>query len=775
VRLARRYRALVVTAIVNLAVAIAVGTAAFSVLNGTALRLYLGLDADVIEIWRHHARGASASWPAVELLDVRQRARLLALEGAFSTTASVRTSAGATATSVEIQFVTGGYLQTFGAGAAVGRVLGQVDDVPGHPPGAVLDHLFWRRHFSADPAVVGRAIWIADTPVRVLGVARRDFVDPSYEVPAAQVWLPLSAASAMPALAAGGSMRLRALGRLAPGATMPAAEAEVSALLAGLGGSAGVPPPTGAEVTPRINALEASHVRLIVAGVVAVIGLVLALASANVSNLLLAGVEARRQEIALRLSLGAGPVRIWRQLATEGLLLGAVSGASGHLLARWLSPILASFLGMDGADVEPDARVVMFTAIATAAVVLAAVLLSARQALRRNVLAALKGAGGSATSAHRQGRARSALIAAQAAVAIVLVVVAALFVRTLVHLAWLDPGFDLDRLITVAVRHTGDDREARAQEYWRLAIQRVRALPGVEGAALASFPPFATSVGVPSATHENNTDAGYFGVAGLRIVRGRTYTPTEVATGAPVAVISEQLADRHWRDDGPVGSRLDRIPGISAREGSRTIVGVVADAQAVRLHDQTTPFVYLPIASFARAMLVIRARDPGAVAVPVREALSAVSASVQPSLTILADRYAREFVRPRRLTTLAGVTAVLALGLAAVGLAGATAFGVRRRTREIAIRLALGARRADVGRQFVREGMRPVLAGLTVGLGAALAAGQVLAGLLHGLSARDPLALAAAVTVLLTAALISILIPLRRALRLDPAAVLRNS
>jgi putative ABC transport system permease protein len=356
-------------------------------------------------------------------------------------------------------------------------------------------------------------------------------------------------------------------------------------------------------------------------------------------------------------------------------------------------------------------------------------------------------------------------------VSIVLVVTAALFVRALVHLAWMDPGFDVDRLIVVAANRPAA-QEAGAEEYWRRAIDRVSGIPGVEGVALATFPPFGTRVGDPDDTFHNATDADYFAATGLRLIRGRTYTPDEVTTRAPVAVISRQIAQRHWGEGDPLGASLDRVIG---KVSPVRIIGVVDDAQAVRLHARSTPFIYVPMTSSARAQLVVRARDPRASANIIQDALAAMDSDVQPRISILGDRFARELEAPRRYAVLAAGVAVLALALAVVGLAGATAFSVRCRAKEIGIRVALGARRGDVTRLFVHDAMRPVVVGLGVGLIGALLMGQVIASLLRGMSERDPIALVAAVVVLLLAALSAVRLPLRRAVRLDPAVVLRDS
>jgi predicted permease len=769
-RLAKRRRALVLTAVLNLAVAIGVSTAAFTVVNGLWIRYYLSADASVVDAWRRHQRGASANWPLAELLEVRRHAKLMNLEGEYATIAPFSTSAGAAPESTQIEFVTDSYLQTFRADAAVGRLLGPADDRPGAPPVVVLDHLFWRRQLGGDPAIVGRTVWIAGVAASVVGVAGRDFMDPSGDAP--QMWLPLSTVDLLPGvIPATRAPQLGAVGRLGPSVTMNQAQAELASLLTGVGFSPGAPPATGVEVTSRVTAGEVAGVRLVLVGVFSVIALVLVLAAANVSNLLLASAETRRQEMALRLSLGASRARVWRQLTTECALLCAVSGVAGFLLAAWLAPMLVVFMGMEGADTDPDARVFAFVALATTLSAVSAGFAPARQARRGDVLSGLKGSTAPTSQVGGRGRARSTLLAVQAAVSIVLVVTAALFVRALVHLAWMDPGFDVDRLIVVAANRPAA-QEAGAEEYWRRAIDRVSGIPGVEGVALATFPPFGTRVGDPDDTFHNATDADYFAATGLRLIRGRTYTPDEVTTRAPVAVISRQIAQRHWGEGDPLGASLDRVIG---KVSPVRIIGVVDDAQAVRLHARSTPFIYVPMTSSARAQLVVRARDPRASANIIQDALAAMDSDVQPRISILGDRFARELEAPRRYAVLAAGVAVLALALAVVGLAGATAFSVRCRAKEIGIRVALGARRGDVTRLFVHDAMRPVVVGLGVGLIGALLMGQVIASLLRGMSERDPIALVAAVVVLLLAALSAVRLPLRRAVRLDPAVVLRDS
>jgi predicted permease len=772
-RLVRRYPALIAAAILSLGLAIGVATAVFSVLNGTWLKWYRSADSSQVRVWRQHRTGASATWAPSELFELRRRATSVTLEGRIASDLSFAASAGGgDRERVRVHFVTGTYLATFGARAATGRLVEAADDRPGAVPVAVLDHLFWRRQLGADRSVVGRTVWIGGSPFAVIGIADRDFAEPWDANPA--VWVPLPAFDRVSERveSSGAAPRVLALGRLTAAATQAQAEGELTALVRGLAPAGDDRPATGVELGPTSTPEEIASARLITVGVLSVMALVLLLACANLSNLLLAGAASRQREIGVRLALGAGHGRIVRQLITESVLLGAAAVSLGFVFAGWFSPVLAVYMGLPGADVDPDARVYAFLAVALVLSGLAAGLAPARYGARGDLTRCLKGArAGARTST---GWFRSALVGFQAAASIMLVVLAALFVRSLLHITWLDPGFDVDRLLVVSadlprVRATPDD-DQRAARHWDAALARVRAMPGVERAALAELPPFGFAVGDPEQTFTSRTDSGYFSTVGLRVLRGRLYTETEVRAGEPVAVLSEGLARRFWGEEDPLGASLGRVLERAAR---LQIIGIVNDARTTAV-EHVTPIVYVPGVT-PRTQLVIRTNEPQALAGVVREALAALSPDIQTSVMVVADRFDREFQQPRRLATLATGVAAFALGLATVGLVGVTAFVVRQRTREIGIRMAMGARPADVIRGVIRDGLRPVAIGLIAGLVVALLTAQVVAGLLYGVSARDPVAISVAVVILLAAATAALVLPARRAALVDPAEVLRES
>jgi predicted permease len=771
-RLSRRFPALVLAAGLSLSLTIGVGTGAFSVANGTLLRFQRAQDPSIVKIWRRHEHGASMTWPLSELAQLREQARQVTIEGVLPSTESIGSSVTSAAQdTATVAFVTGGYLSMLNAGLNIGRLLNLADDRPGAMPVVVLDHLYWGRHYGADHTVLGRIVSIRGTDFMVVGVASRDFIDPSGRRPS--MWVPFACVDRMATTGTElGTPKAWAIGRLSRGTTVRQANTELTSLLAGIAPAAMPPQATGIEVVPATSDDETTIIRGALIGVLTLIALVLVLACANVSNLQLCGAAERRQEMAIRLACGASRRRLVRQLVTESVLLSTAAGAIGLLLANVLSPVLAAGIGMQDADVAPDLRVYAFVVIASAISAIGTGLAPAYYSARSNVSTDLNGSGSRDGAHARPSRAKAIFIGIQASASTVLVALAALQVRALVHMAWTDPGFDVSRVLSVATEFSRTpEGNARAGAFWPRAIERVRSIPGVERAALATFIPFTIRLGDPAAVAEDGTDADYFATMGVRLVRGRSYTAAEVAAHERVAVISEALAHRFWGVEDALGTSASRI---DAKYVGVQVIGVAADT-LVESVARRTLMVYVPFVSDGYAQMAVRTRDPGAMAGAVREAVGNVAPDMRPTVTVIADAYQREFEQPRRYAALAGSVALFALVLSVVGLFGVTSFAVRTRRREIGIRLALGARAGDVMGLLVLEGMRPVIVGLMVGLAGALIVGRVAAGLLYGLSERDPLALAVTVIVLLMAAGGAVVMPTRRAARLDPTLVLRNS
>jgi len=470
-----------------------------------------------------------------------------------------------------------------------------------------------------------------------------------------------------------------------------------------------------------------------------------------------------------------------------------VAGTLGVLLAYGFAPIFASLLKVPMVDVSPDWRVYVFAfLVATGAGVLAG-FAPARFIRKGDLVSTLKTDRLSTPAAVQPPRrARTILLGLQAAVSVVLLALAALLTRGMIRATTLDLGFDADRLINVRVNLPRDTDAARAAAYWNTVLDRVGRLPAVSGTALALAAPFegvTAQFRAPSGRviQRNETSARFFATAGIPLIRGRIYTDEEARARAPVAVISTRVAREFWGDADPVGATLERVwgpddpagpdkPGFLRKPLGTRVIGVVAEAAtSIRRHD--APRIYLPIApaNLSSARLVVAAAgDPATLIDPLGDALRAVDPQAAPSPMLVRDRVAEEREPSTSLATFALIVSGTALSLACIGLFGLTAFAVAERRHEISIRLALGASVRQVVALMMRDSLRPVLAGLAVGIVAALFAGQIVSSVLVGTGARDPLAISGAVLLLLVAALAATLIPARRVARVDPLQDLKT-
>jgi putative ABC transport system permease protein len=372
------------------------------------------------------------------------------------------------------------------------------------------------------------------------------------------------------------------------------------------------------------------------------------------------------------------------------------------------------------------------------------------------------------------------LLGVQAAASILLLVLATLFVRATIRAAQVDVGLDAEHLVSASVGLGRTANAARVRAYWTSALEKVAALPDVQSVALAEFPPFSGGSklmvedrgGQRAVTYLNRTSANYFETTGLRLVRGRAYTPEEVAGAARVAVVSEAFVRRHLEGRDPLGASLQ--PFV---EEDAVVIGVVSDAIVARIYEGTQAAVYTPLSPGAMdfARLVVRTRgSPAQASRPLRDALRAVDADTVVRTRIVADGIEEELSVPRMVALISGTMAALAVVLAAIGLYGVTGALVGQRTREIGLRLALGAERRDVERLLVRDSLKPVLAGLTFGIVLALLGGRAISGALFGVPPHDPIAFGGAIVILLASAIAAVVVPTRRAARVDPAFVLRQ-
>lgn len=794
VRLFRRHPAPIAIALGGLALAIAVVTSVFSIVNATMLRPY-GMDdpASVVSVARpgHHVW---AGWPYAQFLRMRDATALIGVEAALEERAHVSAvRPNDVVPSRPILFVSGGYLSLLGGRPALGRSLGPSDDVPGAPPAIVVSHHFWTTELNADPSVVGRTVWVNDVPVILVGVLEAAFTGP-VRTPQS-IWAALSASNDIrngTRVSATTGPNVGVIGRLAPGVSRQAAEHNLTALVsqpteAGAT-TAGHSASQGARLYDAASPIDGpadveAYVGLV--SVAAIVGLILALACVNAANLLMASAVTRVREVGVRLAMGATTRRLIAQMLTESLLLGAIAGGLGFVLAFWLVPIFGAMVEVPPQiDLAPDGRALIVTTIVAFVSGLGAGLSPARYGARGNVLETLQAQSGSRGRGGMPSRFRASFVGFQAAVSMLLLVTAGLLARTAILTARVDIGFDADRLVGVSFDAPWSEFDEGA--YVEAAIDAVRAIPSVERASVAQDQPFGPSVEYDRFTHNgrsfmlnvSRSDAELFSTTGVRILRGRAFTPDEVAREAPVALVSESVAKTFFSGRDPIGQSLAEVPADGdRRQDPAAIVGVVADAMLHRRDGQDFGAIYRPI-SRQRSnppSLVVRAATPAATARAIETALRGIDPRVRPATRIVRERLDAYVESRWQLAWLLGPPAVLALLLAGLGVYGVTSFVVSQRTEEVSVRMALGASSTDVLHMLLKDGLRPVVVGLGVGLGLALVVGRLARWELAGIGPYDPVSIGAALAALLLCALIAVVVPARRAARTDPARLLRQS
>jgi predicted permease len=779
-----------------LALAIGANTAVFALVNAVFLRPIPGVAEPSRVVNVHHTTpaNASASFSHPDYRDLREAVATAADLAAFNGR-GMTLGAGGQTDLVGGQLLSGNYFRVVGTRAHLGRLLEEADDgAPGAAPVVVISHGLWQRRFGSDAEVVGRAVRVNGHPFTVVGVTEPGFQGHFTGFPF-DVFVPLAmAAQAAPneTLAARDSLWLEAVARLAPGVSPAAAQAALSASMDAL---ARAHPDLGAGRGVHASPLTGlddellNPVRGFLALLQALAAAVLVAACLNVAGLLLARAAAGTRETAVRVAIGARRGDLLRAQVAEVLPLLALGAAGGLLLARWASHRMMEFqprfslplrldLGLDG-------RVVAFAFLAAALAGAAACASPVLAAARLDVITALKEGGGLGISI-RAGL-RRAFVVGQVALSMALLVVAGLFLRSLDRAKALDPGFAVDEVHTLRADQSVLGRSpAQRRVFYDHLLERARALPGVEGAALARRTPmslgslgaFVKVEGVDSPAREgflvdlNEVSPGFFETLRIPLRRGRDFDERD-GEGAPrVAIVNEAFVRRFWPAAVAEARRL-QLGGEWAE-----VVGVVADHATRRLGEAPAPQVYLPArqrAGAAMALFVRAGGDHGGLASRLREVVRAL----EPDLPLLANvplREAASFaLAPQRLlATAASVLAGLSLVLSAAGLYAVVAFFVGQRTREIGLRMALGARADQAAALVLREGLKLAAVGAGAGLAVAAAAAPALRRFLAGLGAADPAAFVAGPLVVLAVAAAACLGPARRAARLDPLVALRS-
>jgi predicted permease len=798
-RLLRRKRGFAAVAVVTLALGIAANTAIFSVIYPTYLEPLPYRDADrLVMVWSRLEGERNMVAPS-DFLDWKGQATVFEDLNAWAAR-DVNLAADDRPEQVMAGPATPGFLSMLGYGhpLALGRDFLEEEGTLGRDQVVILSHRLWQQRFGGDPAIIGRQVRVdgkAHTVVGVLGAGPADHPAQS------RLWLPLAFTARQLDRGSQGHWLL-VMGRLKAGVTLEQANADMARVTRNV--AATYPAANAgwsASVEPFRNNFVGEDTKRALWLLVGAVAFVLLIACANVANLLLARGHARQREVAVRSSLGASRAAILRQFITESLVLALFGGALGVALAYALVHVIVALMPANTLPTEVDVRlsvpVLLFT---LAACTLSGVLFGsapAWQAARANVNEALKETGRS-LGGSRHGL-RRALVVFEFALALTLLTGGGLAIHSFSKLATLDLGLRTERVLTFSLpvprgRLIGPDRTS---VFYRGLLDRVRALPGVVTASVSLGVPFRGGQnGMPfsiagrpvtdrsrlPAARFNLVTPEYFGTLGIRITRGRAFTDQDRAGGLPVAIVNETFVKRYLRDVDPLTQQVV-IPEILPTEQlgagiERQIVGVSGDVRNNGLQNDSLPEIDVPFwqVPWPRASMTVRtAGDPTG----VQQGIAAVIRSLDPDLPMAdvktMDQVVTESMAADRFrTVLFGSFAAVALLLAAVGIYGVMSFVVAQRTREIGLRMALGAARSRVLGQVLREGMTTALVGTGLGSAGAYFVGQAMKGMLYGVGAVDPTAFVVVALTLLGAALVACLVPARRAASLDPMVALRQ-
>jgi predicted permease len=792
-------RGVTVVAVFTLALGVGANTAIFSVVNGVLLRPLPYPHAEtIVEVWSTSPGLAKGNHAAGDFMDVRRGQRSLAALAGYREDAVTIATPGNDPVRITGAIVTGGYFDVFGMPALHGRSFSGSADSATNEPLVVLGEDVWRQYFGASPQAVGRHARLNGVPHTVIGI-----MPDAFDYPAgAKVWVLSPRPVPLPPLDVKGELLearnvryFNVVARLAPGGTLAQASADLGTIAADI--ARRFPEPSGS----RGILVEPLHERIVgdVRGALFVllgaVGLVLLIACANVSSLLLARASSRQREFAIRAALGAGRVRLVRQLITESLILGLAGGIAGLLVGGWAVAALVSMLP-DGTPRTEQIGLDLNVAAMAIAIALASAflfgLIPALHASRTHESTVLRSGDRGSAGDRQRTRTRAALVVAEVALTLVLLVSAGLLANSFLRLQRVDPGFRSDDVTLVALplpQSKYTDGGQQAAFYQRL-VEGVRQRPEIASAAILFPSPLEgrsanggySVEGEPAPAPRADrprasigaVSPDYFRTMGIPIVRGRDFTERDREPAPAVVIVNSMLARRHWPGADPIGKRVRFGEG---RDDWMEIVGVVGDSRNVGLDAAPTPLVYIPYHNFPLPFMSIVARSsagPGVVASIVRDRVKQLDPELPVDRAIpMRDIVGDSVAEPRFRTMLLGAFALMATLLAAVGVYGLISYSVTQRTREIGIRVALGAGPPQVLRPVVREGLTLGLAGVIIGLAGALAATRVLSAFLFGVEATDPVTFVGVAVLLLLMAFIASYIPSRRALRIDPIAALR--
>ena len=790
----RKHRGFTVVAVITLALGIGANTAIFTVINTVLLRPlpYDRPDQLVVLMELISERPVGVSYP--NFVDWRNQSTSLENVAAVRNRESFNLTGAGENERLLGRLVSANFLSTLGVKPFRGRDFLAEEDQPGANPVAIISHALWQRRFGADENILGKQLTLNGQQFTVIGITPPNFQYGSE----AEISVPIGLSAERFRLR-GKDPGVTAFARLKPGTSIEAANAELNTIAARLEQQY---PDTNTGRRLRVEALRESvvgQVRPILLTLLGAVGFVLLISCANVANLLLTRSAGRRKEMAIRTALGAGRARILRQLFTESAVLALAGGVVGLLLAIWGTSLISSYIpeGIPRmGELGIDGRVLLFTLGASLLTGVFFGLAPALQSYDTNLTETLKE--GERNSSRGHNRAGKLLVISEVALTLVLLVGAGLLVKSFWRLSQVDPGFNAENVLAMQVSISARPEEGPKVDGFLDEVQsRVQTLPGVQSVSVsnglpfegANFPPFVIDGQPAPAPGQEPTgllyivSADYFKTMGIRLVRGRLFSSQDTRESPQVVLIDEVFARQYFPNQDPIGQRFKlNIPDAEPHQ----IVGVVRHVEHVGLEGQTANtaefyfnFDQLPIATLPRYvrrvnLLVRTTVEPLSLAGPVRDQITALDKNQAVFNVRTMEQALSRSVAARRFSMiLLGVFAMLALTLAAVGIYGVISYSVAQRTREVGIRMALGANTSDVIKLVVRDGLKLVLIGVGVGLAGALLLTRMMTTLLFGVTPTDAVTYITVALGLIAVALIACCIPARRATKVDPLVALR--
>jgi predicted permease len=786
-------------AIITLALGIGANSAIFSVVNSIVLRpLPYGDSSRLMVLWGNlHNNGLNETeLSAPEFVDVQQQSQSFETLAAY-TTQGFNLSGFDQPERLRGAVVSASLFATLKAQPAIGRTFLNEEDQFEHDQVVVLSHSLWQRRFGGDASIVNRTITLDGQPVTIVGVMPAGFQFPEKDT---ELWRPIAFSPDLLTENNRGSHFLNVVARLRENATPAQAQADLNRLTARMSTDHKTTYPRGFSLAIRSlqEDLVGANLRKALFILLAAVGVVLAVACANVAHLLLANAAGRHREIAVRAALGASRGRMIRQFLTESLLLSAIGGLAGLTIAVWGVRVLVALIPKDtprASEIGLDYRVVLFTLGVSVVTGVLFGLFPALQASKTDLNATLKEAGRGGVEGPKRLRLRNALVISEFALALVLLIGAGLLVKSFQRLQVVNPGFQPTKLLTMrlALPELKYDKFEKGQAFFQELFDRVESRPEVKSVGAINLLPFGGSGGDRSFTIEDRpvpegqprpdeqvrfVSAGYFNAMEIPLLKGRDLTKRDVPTSPHVMIVNQAMANKFWPNQEALGKRI-----FFSRNNPKLyeIVGIVGNVKHRGLDLEDKPEIYIPFlqplfdGSLPAMYVVVRTTgEPQSVTALLRNEVASIDPDQPVSNVLTMEQRISDSVAPRRFNMfLLSLFAGLAVLLASVGIYGIMAFSVTQRTHEIGVRMALGARNTDVFRMMLRNGFKLALVGVVVGLAIAFVATRLMSSLLFEVSATDPIIFLLDALLLVAVSLLACYIPARRATKVDPLVALR--